>query len=133
MFLQDLVFLKKTVIYQTELITGLVFVLFIFRRFVVTCFSHDTQVIYIAAFILTVQFFSSFFAAGAGFLTGIFQAEGKGMPAVIMSVTRGLVLIPAIVIGNQLFQLNGVVFSLLVSEAISCMTGCVMYYLIRSK
>lgn len=57
MFLQDLVFLKKTVIYQTELITGLVVVLFIFRRFVVTCFSHDTQVIYIAAFILTVQFF----------------------------------------------------------------------------
>lgn len=49
MFLQDLVFLKKTVIYQTELITGLVVVLFIFRRFVVTCFSHDTQVIYIAA------------------------------------------------------------------------------------
>lgn len=63
-------------------------------------------------------------------MTGIFQAEGKGMPAVIMSVTRGLVLIPAIVIGNQLFQLNGVIFSLLVSEAISCMTGCVMYYLI---
>lgn len=98
-----------------------------------TCFSHDTQVIYIAAFILTVQFFSSFFAAGAGLLTGIFQAEGKEMPAVIMSVTRGLVLISAIVIGNQLFQLNGVIFSLLVSEAISCMTGCVMYYLIRSK
>lgn len=48
-------------------------------------------------------------------------------------VLAGFVLIPAIVIGNQLFQLNGVVFSLLVSEAISCMTGCVMYYLIRSK
>lgn len=48
-------------------------------------------------------------------------------------VLAGLVLIPAIVIGNQLFQLNGVIFSLLVSEAISCMTGCVMYYLIRSK
>ena len=74
MFLQDLVFLKKTVIYQTELITGLVVVLFIFRRFVVTCFSHDTQGIYIAAFILTVQLFSSFFAAGAGLLAGIFHA-----------------------------------------------------------
>ena len=85
------------------------------------------------SFYLNSTVFSSFFAAGAGLLTGIFQAEGKGMPAVIMSVTRGLVLIPAIVIGNQLFQLNGVVFSLLVSEAISCMMGCVMYYLIRSK
>ena len=42
-------------------------------------------------------------------------------------------VLAGLVIGNQLFQLNGVIFSLLVSEAISCMTGCVMYYLIRSK
>lgn len=40
----------------------------------------------LAAFILTVQLCSSFFAAGAGLLTGTFQAEGKGIPAVIMSL-----------------------------------------------
>ena len=125
--------IKKTLIYLTELITGLVVILVVFRRFIVTCFSNDIQVIHIASFILTIQLCSSFFAATAGLLTGIFQAEGKGTPAVIMSVVRGLVLIPAIIVGNWLFQLNGVIFSLLISEAISCITGCVMYYLIRSK
>ena len=125
--------IKKTLIYLIELITGLVVMLVVFRRFIVTCFSNDIQVIHIASFILTIQLCSSFFAATAGLLTGIFQAEGKGTPAVIMSVVRGLVLIPAIIVGNWLFQLNGVIFSLLISEAISCITGCVMYYLIRSK
>lgn len=76
MFLQDLVFLKKTVIYQTELITGLVVVLFIFRRFVVTCFSHDTQVIYIAAFILTVQFFHLSLRQVQGFWQEFFMHDG---------------------------------------------------------
>ena len=76
MFLQDLVFLKKTVIYQTELITGLVVVLFIFRRFVVTCFSHDTQVIYIAAFILTVQFFHLSLRQVQGFWKELFMHDG---------------------------------------------------------
>ena len=53
--------------------------------------------------------------------------------AVIMSVVRGLILIPVIIVGNWLFQLNGVIFSLLVAEAVSCITGCVIYYLIRNK
>ena len=87
----------------------------------------------LAAFILKVQLCSSFFAAGAGLLTGTFQVEGKGIPAVIMSVVRGLILIPAIIVGNLLFQLNGVIFSLLVSEAVSCIPECVIYYLIRNK
>lgn len=77
MFLQDLVFLKKTVIYQTELITGLVVVLFIFRRFVVTCFSHDTQVIYIAAFILTIQFFYLSLQQVQGFWQEFFRQKEK--------------------------------------------------------
>lgn len=64
---------------------------------------------------------------GAGLLTGIFQAKGEGTPAVIMSVMRGLILIPAIAFGNYLFEVNGVIFALLVSEAISCLTGLALY------
>lgn len=67
--------------------------------------------------------------AGAGLLTGIFQAKGEGTPAIIMSVMRGLILIQAIILGNHFFKVNGVVFSLLVAEAISCVTGFVLYIL----
>lgn len=66
-------------------------------------------------------------------MTGIFQAKREGTPAVIMSVMRGLILIPAIVSGNYLFKVNGVIFSLLAAEAISCITGLVLYKIEKAK
>ncbi|EGT4204381.1 MATE family efflux transporter [Clostridioides difficile] len=121
--------IKKTALYLALVITCLFAILFTCRNFIVLCFSNDSDVIRIGAYILTVQLCSSFFAAGAGLLTGIFQAKGEGTPAVVMSVMRGLMLIPAIIFGNYLFKMNGVIFSLLVAEAISCITGLVLYKL----
>ncbi|HFL3606400.1 TPA: MATE family efflux transporter [Clostridioides difficile] len=121
--------IKKTALYLALVITCLFAILFTCRNFIVHCFSNDSDVIRIGAYILTVQLCSSFFAAGAGILTGIFQAKGEGTPAVVMSVMRGLMLIPAIIFGNYLFKMNGVIFSLLVAEAISCITGLVLYKL----
>ena len=125
--------IKKTSLYLTLVITCLFVILFTGRNFIVHCFSNDPDVIHIGAYILTVQLCSSFFAAGAGLLTGIFQAKGEGTPAVIMSIMRGLILIPAIVFGNYLFKVNGVIFSLLVAEAISCITGFVLYKIEKAK
>ncbi|HBG3259092.1 TPA: MATE family efflux transporter [Clostridioides difficile] len=121
--------IKKTALYLALVITCLFAILFTCRNFIVHCFSNDSDVIRIGAYILTVQLCSSFFAAGAGLLTGLFQAKGEGTPAVVMSVMRGLMLIPAIIFGNYLFKMNGVIFSLLVAEAISCITGLVLYKL----
>ncbi|HBF0727312.1 TPA: MATE family efflux transporter [Clostridioides difficile] len=121
--------IKKTALYLALVITCLFAILFTCRNFIVHCFSNDSDVIRIGAYILTVQLCSSFFAAGAGLLTGIFQAKGEGTPAVVMSVMRGFMLIPAIIFGNYLFKMNGVIFSLLVAEAISCITGLVLYKL----
>lgn len=121
--------IKKTALYLALVITCLFTILFTCRNFIVHCFSNDSDVIRIGAYILTVQLCSSFFAAGAGLLTGIFQAKGEGTPVVVMSVMRGIMLIPAIIFGNYLFKMNGVIFSLLVAEAISCITGLVLYKL----
>ncbi|WFM80926.1 MATE family efflux transporter [Streptococcus ruminicola] len=119
--------IKKTAIYLGILITGLVFIMLLFKANIITIFSHNPQVIQIGKYILKVQLISSFFAGGAGLLTGIFQAEGKGRPAVIMSLMRGIIVIPALMIGDRFFKVDGVVFSLLVAEAVACLTGLVFY------
>lgn len=124
---------KKTSFYLLLLTTVLFLILFVFRKTVVEFFSNDESVINIGAYILTVQLVSSFFASGAGLLTGIFQAKGKGVPAIIMSVTRGLILIPSIIIGNCIFKVDGVIFSLLIAEAISFITGFVLYQIDKIK
>ena len=121
--------IKKTSLYLALVIGCLFIILFTCRNSIIHCFSNAPEVIHIGAYILTVQLCSSFFAAGAGLLTGIFQAKGEGTPAIIMSVIRGLILIPAIILGNHFFKVNGVIFSLLVAEAISCVTGFVLYKL----
>lgn len=125
--------IKKTSLYLALIIAGLFLILFTGKNIVVHCFSNDPDVISIGTYILTVQLCSSFFAAGAGLLTGIFQAKGEGTPAVIMSVMRGLILIPAIVFGDYFFKVDGVIFSLLIAEAISCITGFVLYKLEKNK
>lgn len=125
--------IKKTALYLAVIISILFLVLFTCRDFVLHCFSNDPDVIRIGAYILTIQLFSSFFAAGGGLMTGIFQAKGEGTPAVIMSVMRGIILMPAIAIGNYFFKLNGVIFSLLIAEAISFFTGIALYTLERKK
>ena len=44
-----------------------------------------------------------------------------------MNFMGGLILIPAIIFDNYLFKVDGVIFSLLIAEAISCITGFVLY------
>lgn len=117
----------KTAQYLVLLITGLFLVLLCFRRMIIRCFSADPDVLHIGAFILTVQLCSSFFAAGTGLLTGIFQAEGDGAKATIMTVTRGIILIPVVILGNRFFGVEGVIYSLLAAEMVSCLMGLVLY------
>ncbi len=91
------------------------------------CFTQNRDVIQIGSFILTVQLCSSFFAAGAGLLTSVFQAKGEGTPALILSISRGLILIPTIMILHSLFGLHGVIFSLLTTEVLSFFVGLALY------
>lgn len=128
----------KAVIHQTSLylmilISILFSIMFTARHTIIHCFSNNPEIIRIGGFILTIQLFSAFFAAGAGLLTGIFQAKGQGKQAIIMSITRGLILIPAIIVGNQFFAVNGVICSLIVAEAFSCLTGLALYQFDKTK
>ncbi|WP_290137679.1 MATE family efflux transporter [uncultured Dubosiella sp.] len=119
--------LSKTTFYLGLLITILFAGLFVFRHPIVRCFTQNRDVIQIGSFILTVQLCSSFFAAGAGLLTSVFQAKGEGTPALILSISRGLILIPTIMILHSLFGLHGVIFSLLTTEVLSFFVGLALY------
>ncbi|MBH9754729.1 MATE family efflux transporter, partial [Clostridioides difficile] len=66
--------IKKTALYLALVITCLFTILFTCRNFIVHCFSNDSDVIRIGAYILTVQLGSSFFAAGAGLITEVGRA-----------------------------------------------------------
>ena len=82
----------------------------------------------VGVIILTALLFSTLFAGISGLLTSMFQAFGKSIQSTIMSVSRGIALIPIIIIGNNLFQLNGVIWSMTASELCACFIGLLLWF-----
>ena len=120
--------LKTTAFYLVTIISVIASVLFVFRTQVLELFSSDESVIKVGVIILTALLFSTLFAGISGLLTSMFQAFGKSIQSTIMSVSRGIALIPIIIIGNNLFQLNGVIWSMTASELSACFIGLLLWF-----
>jgi len=120
--------LKTTAFYLITIISVIAAVLFVFRTQVLELFSSDESVINVGVTILTALLLSTLFAGISGLLTSMFQAFGKGIQSTIMSVSRGIALIPIIIIGNSLFQLNGVIWSMTASEICACLIGILLWF-----
>lgn len=120
--------LKTTAFYLVTIISVIAALLFVFRTQVLELFSSDESVIEVGVIILTALLFSTLFAGISGLLTSMFQAFGKSIQSTIMSVSRGIALIPIIIIGNSLFQLNGVIWSMTASELCACFIGLLLWF-----
>ncbi|APM40790.1 MATE family efflux transporter [Clostridium kluyveri] len=108
-------------------------VVYIFRMPIIQLFSNDSSVISIGTYIMTAMFISALFNGFTGLFTGIFQASGQGIPTTIMSVTQGILYIPVIIVLHNLFGLHGVIWSMTVTEIITCIIGCILYIHFNSK
>jgi len=124
---------KKTILYMLGIILILSAILFALKSQVIGIFSIDPKVIEIGQRILFAQLCSTTFAALSGVFTGIFQAFGTAVQSTVMSVLRGLIFIPILIIGNMLFALNGVIWAMTISEGITALVGIVLWIGIREK
>lgn len=125
--------LKTTLLYLVSIILVIAAVLFVFRTQVLEMFSTDEAVITVGTTILAALLVSTLFAGISGFFTSMYQAFGEGVQSNIMSVARGVALIPIIIIGNNLFQLNGVIWSMTASEIVACTVGVILWISSRKK
>lgn len=101
----------------------------VLREPIVGCFSANASVIAVAATIFASQLGACAFAAASGLITGIFQAKGRGVAANVAAVARGVMLVPCVLVGGALFGLSGIVWSLLVAEALAfvvCLGACAL-------
>ncbi len=119
--------LKTTAWYLFIIIAVLAVILLLLRSQVIGLFSVDAAVIHAGVEILTALLVSTLFAGFSGLFTSMFQSFGKGIQSNIMSAARGVALIPIIVFGNMMFGLNGVIWSLPVSEFCACFIGLLLW------
>lgn len=96
-------------------------------------FTNDPQLIEMGSYILHVTFLSLFISGMTTLFIGIFQATAQGTAALIMSVIQGVALIPVLFIAKQMNGFHGVVWSLVIADAIAFLTGAIMMYALRKK
>ncbi|MGW8564836.1 MATE family efflux transporter [Isoptericola sp. NPDC055881] len=107
---------------------GLLFAVtvFLLRDQVFSVFVADPAVLTIGATILTAQLVAMIANAFAGLVTSLFQATGRAVPAIVMSVSQGVLFIPVVILGNLWFGLPGIIWALTVTEVVVCLVGLVL-------
>ncbi|WNV86261.1 MATE family efflux transporter [Umezawaea sp. Da 62-37] len=100
---------------------------FVFREQVFSAFSADRSVLAIGVVVLTAQLVAMVVNGFAGLITSLFQATGRSLPAIVMSVAQGVLFIPIVLLGNLWFGLAGIIWALTATEVVVCLVGVVMW------
>jgi len=106
-------------------------VFLIFAPTIIRIFIDNAEVISLGTYFLRVTV-SVCPVLGLFFIfTFSFQAMGRALPALILAISRqGFVFIPAIIIGNALFGLHGIVWAGPLADAISLIISAIMFMFI---
>jgi Na+-driven multidrug efflux pump len=99
----------------------------VFRLQIFSLFSKDPGVLAAGVVILTAMLVSTLFSGFSSIISGMFQAFGAGVQSNVMAALHGLALIPIIYLGNQLFGLTGVIWSLPAAEISACLVGALLW------
>lgn len=105
---------------------------FVFRDQVFAAFSGDGSVLAIGVTILTAQLVATVVNGFTGLITSVFQATGKALPAIVLSMAQGVLFVPIVLVGNAWFGLGGVVWALTVTEVLVFVVGLGMWLASRA-
>lgn len=108
---------------------------YIFRTQVIQTFSNDTSVIQVGTYVLVAMLVSALFNGLTSLFMTIYQASGKGIETGIMSISQGGLYIPIVILLNYFYGLDGLIWSMTVTEIITFLIGIVLYipYSIKLK
>lgn len=101
------------------------------RTALMNMFSKDAEIIGLGGEMLLWQVLGNIFAGLVLFFTVMFQATGKSIPALVMSVSRqGVIYFVCIFIMSRLLGYSGVISSQFVSDIASSIIGLILYLIV---
>jgi multidrug efflux pump len=129
--------MKHTVNFTIKMIVALALafgvIVYLVSDHLIGLFTNDPLLIEMGSYILHVTFLSLFITGMTTLFTGIFQATAQGTAAFTMSVIQGITLVPVLYIANRLNGFHGVVWSLVIADAVVFLVGAIMLYVLRNK
>ncbi|CEK37556.1 MATE family efflux transporter [Paraclostridium sordellii] len=102
-------------------------IVYMFRGQVIQAFSDDPSVLSIGAYILVAMLVSALFNGMTTLFMTIYQASGEGMATGIMAISQGCLYIPMVIVLHYYFGLHGLVWSITITEVITCLIGVMLY------
>ncbi|MBE7680570.1 MATE family efflux transporter [Paenibacillus sp. P13VS] len=115
------------------LAAGFGIIVYLISDHLIGLFTNDPQLIEMGSYILHVTFLSLFISGMTTLFTGIFQATAQGTAAFVMSIIQGVTLIPVLFIANHMSGFHGVVWSLVIADAVAFLVGAGMMFMLRNK
>lgn len=107
---------------------------FVFTENIVRIFINDEEVIQYGIIILRALMLCGPIIGIMFILTTAFQAMGKGIPSLLLSVSRqGFVFLPVLIVGNIIAGINGVIYAQSVADIASLIMSIVMFMVIVKK
>lgn len=101
---------------------------FLGTRGIIAIFINDVQVIDYGVMMLRALMISGPFLGILFVLNAAFQAMGKAVPALVLSLSRqGLVFLPVLVLLNRLVGLEGIVYAQPVADIASIVLAVIMF------
>ncbi|WP_144510853.1 MATE family efflux transporter [Bacillus sp. FJAT-22090] len=129
--------MKHTIGFTIKMIVALAFVfgviVYLISDNLIGLFTNDPYLIEMGSYILHVTFLSLFITGMTTLFTGVFQATAQGIAAFIMSIIQGVTIIPVLFIANHIYGFHGVIWSLVIADAVSFLVGAIMLYVLRNK
>lgn len=101
-------------------------IVYLFRVPVLGLFTSDPHVIQVGLTILAAQLVSSVFNGFSGLFTGIFQASGYGVQTGVMATIQGTFFIPVVLLLHHFYGLDGLIWSMTITEGIAFVAGVIM-------
>ena len=101
-------------------------IVYLFRVPVLELFTSDPGIIQVGLTILAAQLVSSVFNGFSGLFTGIFQASGYGFQTGVMSTIQGTFFIPVVLLLHHFHGLDGLIWSMTITEGIAFIAGVIM-------
>ncbi|CEQ22269.1 MATE efflux family protein [[Clostridium] sordellii] len=102
-------------------------IVYMFRGQVIQAFSDDPSVLSIGAYILVAMLVSALFNGMTTLFMTIYQASGEGIATGIMAISQGCLYIPMVIVLHYYFGLHGLVWSITITEVITCLIGVILY------
>ncbi|MDD4815336.1 MAG: MATE family efflux transporter [Candidatus Cloacimonetes bacterium] len=126
--------IRTSVLITLSLSTVLTLLFAIFPRELIMIFIKDPDIVNIGTIVLKAYVFAIPSAAVGMIMMTSLQAMGKALPALIVSLSRqGIMYIPAILILNQLFEFNGLVFAMPLADLLTTTLSTTMLIVILNK